>query len=199
MRYIMQLGSSKEHTVGLRVSPRTVRKYMPSDCVGSPGQPCSSQRWSTFIRNHAKGLVVTGVTAEVARKAQARLARFRRLIQSLSNWPPQRALNPMMTHNQLVMIRLDDSSGIPGVAALKRADQMKRVERSPPEKGLSRHPEPMSAAPALPAARVEVRSVIPVRCREALLRSKAPGVASTFSGGFDRIHCREPPDDMRFR
>ncbi|ETX06125.1 integrase core domain-containing protein [Candidatus Entotheonella palauensis] len=43
--------------LGLRVSPRTVRKYMPSHCVGGPGKRCSSQRRSTFIRNHAKGLV----------------------------------------------------------------------------------------------------------------------------------------------
>ena len=43
--------------LGLRVSPRTVRKYMLSHCVGGPGQRCSSQRWSTFIRNQAKGIV----------------------------------------------------------------------------------------------------------------------------------------------
>jgi putative transposase len=43
--------------LGLRVSPRTVRKYMPSHCVGGPGKRCPSQRWSTFIRNQAKGIV----------------------------------------------------------------------------------------------------------------------------------------------
>jgi putative transposase len=43
--------------LGLRVSPRTVRKYMPRHCVGSPGKRRQSQRWSTFIRNHAKGII----------------------------------------------------------------------------------------------------------------------------------------------
>lgn len=43
--------------LGLRVSPRTVRKYMPKHCVGSPGKHRQSQRRSTFIRNHAKGIV----------------------------------------------------------------------------------------------------------------------------------------------
>ncbi len=43
--------------LGLRVSPRTVRKYMPSHCVGGPGKRLQSQRWSTFIRNHAKGII----------------------------------------------------------------------------------------------------------------------------------------------
>jgi transposase InsO family protein len=43
--------------LGLRVSPRTVRKYMPSHCVADPGKPRHSQRWATFVRNHAKGIV----------------------------------------------------------------------------------------------------------------------------------------------
>src|SRR5262245_61878984 len=43
--------------LGLRVSPRTVRKYMPGHCVGGPGKRGQSQHWSTCIRNHAKGIV----------------------------------------------------------------------------------------------------------------------------------------------
>src|SRR5262249_17278838 len=43
--------------LGIRVSPRTVRKSMPSHCVGSPGKRRRSQRWSTFIRNQARGIV----------------------------------------------------------------------------------------------------------------------------------------------
>src|SRR5437773_1095791 len=38
----------------LRVSPRTVRKYMPKR---PPGRPRGDQRWSTFLRNHAKAIV----------------------------------------------------------------------------------------------------------------------------------------------
>jgi len=40
--------------LGLRVSPRTVRKYMPKR---PPGRPRADQRWSTFLRNHARGIV----------------------------------------------------------------------------------------------------------------------------------------------
>jgi hypothetical protein len=43
--------------LGLKVSPRTVRKYMPDHCVGGPGTRSQSPRWSTFLRNHAKGIV----------------------------------------------------------------------------------------------------------------------------------------------
>jgi putative transposase len=40
--------------LGLRVSPRTVAKYMPRP---APGGPRGGQRWSTFLRNHARGVV----------------------------------------------------------------------------------------------------------------------------------------------
>ena len=70
---------------------------MPPDCVGRPGQRCQSQRWSTFICNPVKGLVVTGITAEVTRKAKAMLARVQRLIEHLTQWAPQWASRPMKT------------------------------------------------------------------------------------------------------
>ena len=40
--------------LGVRVSPRTVRKYLPKR---PPGQPRGDQLWSTFLKNHAKGVL----------------------------------------------------------------------------------------------------------------------------------------------
>ena len=40
--------------LGLQVSPRTVRKYMPKR---PPGRPRGDQRWSTFLRNHARAII----------------------------------------------------------------------------------------------------------------------------------------------
>ena len=40
--------------LGIRVSPRTVRKYM---CATDPGRRGGGQRWSTFVRNHAAAIV----------------------------------------------------------------------------------------------------------------------------------------------
>src|SRR6202165_4125108 len=40
--------------LGIRVSPRTVGKYMPKR---PPGQPRRDQRWSTFLKNHAKAIL----------------------------------------------------------------------------------------------------------------------------------------------
>jgi putative transposase len=39
--------------LGLRVSPRTVRKYMPKRQPPGPGKRVSSQRWATFVRDRA--------------------------------------------------------------------------------------------------------------------------------------------------
>ena len=43
--------------LGVRVSPRTVRKYIPIRDDGSPGRRNASHRWATFVRNHAKAVV----------------------------------------------------------------------------------------------------------------------------------------------
>jgi transposase InsO family protein len=43
--------------LGLRVSPRTVRKYIPKRQNPEPGKRVSSQRWTTFVRNHAQAIV----------------------------------------------------------------------------------------------------------------------------------------------
>jgi putative transposase len=56
--------------LGIRVSPRTVRRYMPK----SPGSwnGVSSQRWMTFVRNHAHAILVCDFFVSVT-------ARFRLL------------------------------------------------------------------------------------------------------------------------
>jgi len=40
--------------LGIRVSPRTVRRYMPTS---APPDGARSQRWSTFVRNHASAVL----------------------------------------------------------------------------------------------------------------------------------------------
>jgi len=40
--------------IGIRVSPRTVGRYMPKR---PPGRPRGDQRWSTFLKNHAKAIL----------------------------------------------------------------------------------------------------------------------------------------------
>jgi hypothetical protein len=40
---------------GIRVSPRTVRRYMPHNPIA--WKQVNSQRWMTFVRNHAKAIL----------------------------------------------------------------------------------------------------------------------------------------------
>jgi putative transposase len=42
--------------LGLRVSPRTIRKYLPKSSVPGSNPRCD-QRWSTFLKNHAQVIV----------------------------------------------------------------------------------------------------------------------------------------------
>jgi putative transposase len=43
--------------LGLRVPPRTIRKYMPKHLARGPGKHATSQRGRTFVRNHAQAIV----------------------------------------------------------------------------------------------------------------------------------------------
>ena len=42
--------------LGLRVSPRTIRKYLPKSPPAN-GKPRGDQRWATFLKNHARGII----------------------------------------------------------------------------------------------------------------------------------------------
>jgi putative transposase len=43
--------------LGLRVSPRTIRKYLPKRLNPGRGKRATTQRWQTFVRNHAQAIV----------------------------------------------------------------------------------------------------------------------------------------------
>ena len=43
--------------LGLQVSPRTVREYLPKHQDHGRGKRAPSQRWRTFVRSHARAMV----------------------------------------------------------------------------------------------------------------------------------------------
>ena len=43
--------------LGLRVSPRTIRKYLAQSPAAPAGNPHRDQRWSTFLKNHADAII----------------------------------------------------------------------------------------------------------------------------------------------
>jgi putative transposase len=51
--------------LGLRVSPRTIRKYMPKSPPAT-GISRGDQRWATFLKNHARGIIACDFCVAVA-------------------------------------------------------------------------------------------------------------------------------------
>jgi hypothetical protein len=84
--------------LGIRISPRTVRKYMPKR---PPGVPRGDQRWSTFLKNHARTIIAcdffVAVTATfrmlyvfvVIEHGTRRLAHFNVTAQPSAEWTLQ--------------------------------------------------------------------------------------------------------------
>lgn len=159
----------------LRVSPRTVREYMPSDCVVSPGRRCQSQRWSTVIRNPSKGLVISGFRTEAARKSQAGFVLIRWLIQRCFDRTAGRTSTPTPPVSQLAFVFRDEFHEVSNFTPLRRAEDGRCVERNPPEQRSSRNPD---SFPALPVARVEIRSVIDIGCCQTPVRGQTLSIRS---------------------
>jgi putative transposase len=124
--------------LGICVSPRTVRKYMPKRPTG---QPRGDQRWSTFLKNHAKAIVAcdffVAVTTTfrllyvfvVIEHGSRRLARVEVTAHPSANWTLQQlreAIGFDDTHRYLIHDRdsifarhLDESIKALGLSVLK--------------------------------------------------------------------------------
>jgi transposase InsO family protein len=49
-----QIGAELLLKLGILVSPRAITRYLPPPCLSGPQRGPSSQRWMTFVRNHAQ-------------------------------------------------------------------------------------------------------------------------------------------------
>jgi hypothetical protein len=143
--------------LGLRVSPRTVRKYLPRGLTPGPGRCTTSQRWRTFLRDHAWDLVVHGVAADLTRGRRALCARIIQIVQGwwnrsvASRW---RRTPPRDT--TWLSWRSAPASGLavwsPVIVEVIRVDQ-----RSPPDGGPSYIHDPYTATRVTPVNRSDVR------------------------------------------
>jgi hypothetical protein len=128
--------------LGIRVSPRTVAKYMPKR---PPGSPRGDQRWSTFLNNHAKAILAcdffVAVTATfkmlyvfvVIEHATRRLLHVNVTTNPGSNWTLQQlreAVGDAETHSYIihdrdsilcVQLRLAYSAGVSPAGVRVRA------------------------------------------------------------------------------
>jgi putative transposase len=56
--------------LGIQVSPRTIQKYLLKDANGGRWRPDPSQRWMTFVRNHAQALLACDFFVSVTARFQ---------------------------------------------------------------------------------------------------------------------------------
>ena len=111
--------------MGLRVSPRTVRKYMPTRLLPGPDQRVPSQRWRTFVRNHARVLIVRGMAADLlTRGVQTVSARMRRCLHR--GWG--RAIAPGVQgsapRDAVSLVLLIDMRSVPAAWSLDRVESI---------------------------------------------------------------------------
>jgi hypothetical protein len=121
--------------LGLRVSPRTVRKYMPRHLGRGPDQCVPSQRWHTFLRNHTWDLIIRGVSADLTRGVQALFAQIMRLLQ---RWQSQSAAHRLQktTRSDAVSIALRrDTAPLPMEWSPATEEVRSVDDRSPPALG----------------------------------------------------------------
>ena len=52
-----RLANALLRKLGLRVSPRTIRKYLPKHLHPGRGKRATAQPWQAFVRNHAQAIV----------------------------------------------------------------------------------------------------------------------------------------------
>jgi hypothetical protein len=150
--------------LGLQVSPRTVRKYMPRHLDRTPGQRMPSQRWRAFLRNHAWDLIIRGVAADLTRGRQAFLAQIILIVQGWWNRSVADRLREIPPCDATWLSWL--SAPAPGLAV--RSPVIMKVvsvaQRSPPDDGPSSTHDPYTATRVTAVDRSDVRPAGAARC-----------------------------------
>ena len=134
-----RIANERLFKLGLRVLPHTARTYTPQRLHLGPGQCATSQRWRTFVRNHARALIIRGVAADLNRSLQVLAVRLMRFVQRWRGRSVARALQDLALH--------DAASG-PGVWSPAIVDVISVDERGPPAMRPSHNHDPVTAARA---------------------------------------------------
>jgi hypothetical protein len=120
--------------LGLQVAPRTVRKYMPQRRDWGPSTCVPSQRWRTFVRNHAGELISSGMAAEfLTRGAQAVSARIRRCLQRWWSHAVAREVQGSTPRDAVALLLLIDTRSVPATWSPGTVEVISEDNRSPPD------------------------------------------------------------------
>jgi hypothetical protein len=151
--------------LGLRVSPRTVRKYRPTHLDRAPGHRVPVQRWRTFVRNHAWNLIVQGVSVDVIRGVHALSIR---LIQLPQRWWRHAVSSAVRWTRQGRAVAMPLLRATMSVLVAWTADTVEVLsvdQRSPPDGGPSGSHTPGLATRATLVDRFDVCPAGAVLCR----------------------------------
>jgi hypothetical protein len=144
--------------LGLRVSPRTVRKYMPTYRDRVPGHRMPSQRWRTFLYNHARYLVVSDMATDLfTRGVRAVSVRIRRCLRRWWDRPVAKRVQESAPHNAVALALPGDTRAVPAVWSPGIVEVIREDDRSPPDLRPPRHHNPCTVARATPVGTLILR------------------------------------------
>jgi hypothetical protein len=122
--------------LGLQVSPRTVRKYLPTHLDRAPGHRATSQRWRTFVRNHAWDLIARGMASDLTQGVQTLTARMRWLLQPRRRPTVASDLRGTSPRDATFLSRLSAPTLGLAVWSSVIVEVIRQDQRSPPDGGL---------------------------------------------------------------
>jgi Homeodomain-like domain len=117
--------------LGLHVSPRTVRKYLPTLLDRAPGHRMPAQRWRTFVRNHAWDLIACGMAANLTRGIQALAVWMRWLLQQWRRPPVASGLRGTPRYDATCLSRLSATASGLAVWSPVIGEVIRQDQRSP--------------------------------------------------------------------
>jgi hypothetical protein len=133
--------------LGLQVSPRTVRKYMPTRRDWGPGTCVPSQPWRTFVRNHAGELSSSGMSADfLTRGAQVVSAWIRRFLQRWWGHTVASGVQRSAPRGAVALLLLIDTRSVPAAWSPGTVEVISEDNRSPPDIRPPCHRHPFIAA-----------------------------------------------------
>jgi len=150
--------------LGLQVSPRTVRKYMPQHLDRAPGHRVQAQRWRTFLRNHAPTLIISGMTVDLHHGVQACAAR---LLRRLQQWRDRFGVSEVqgtLQSDAVVMVLRRATVSAPTVWSPDTRERSSMAERSPPARGSPRNHDACTVTRATQVDTGVVRPIVAVLC-----------------------------------
>jgi hypothetical protein len=110
-----------------------MHKYTPKHLHPAPGHRATSQRWRTFVRNHAWDLIARGMASDITRGVQTLAARMRGLLQRCRRPTVASGLRGTSPRDATCLFRL--SAPALGLAAWSPVivEVISMDERSPPD------------------------------------------------------------------